>query len=318
MSTAPQPSVTPPDPPTPPLDPVDGGQPAATPAATPAVTLPPTTISPNDRFYTEYPLSTASQDEFEIGDRDVGIVLTQGRKYGPFPPGVYTAPDLLPTGADAGTLCAVRSGGLIVDVLDLMVQSLNRVNIKLALSCEVQVVASEELADERDPHDKLKILVDSAARSVFGRYTSEQLRGSGANPPSSETLIKAIRDTCDTDFHDGRGVRGLRVLRIDFAGGWVMAEAEREQPQPALQPAPPPDDEQLVERLLGKTELLKAVAAACLAEATRLGMLPADADRFDAILDAQAILPRDQGQRLRQAMRTVVPDFKGGTGSGTP
>ena len=43
-----------------------------------------------------------------------------------------------------------------------------------------------------------------------------------------------------------------------------------------------------------------------------------DADRFDAILDAQAILPRDQGQRLRQAMRTVVPDFKGGTGSGTP
>ena len=324
MSAALQPDPTPPDPAA-----AGAGQPPTSPPTNPPSPPGPTetTLSPDDRFYSECLLSRSNPQEVTIGDRDVGIVLAGGTKSAPRVAGTYLADALLPHDAESGTLFAVRSGAMLVDLAPLTVQSLDRADVDVELCCAVQVTSPRDLIVEREPEAKLEIVVASAVRSVFGRYTAVQLNGAGPNPPDSATLIQAIRDLCTKDFQAGRGVAGLEIQRLDFNDGWAVNEEDvleaEDPPSPAPSAAstptsPPSDDAQLLDLLHRNPELLKEVVAACLSEATSLGMLPADARRFDAIQAVQARLSSGQRMSLRQMLRGALPDFKGGGGSGTP
>ncbi|MFN8498137.1 MAG: hypothetical protein U0641_09800 [Anaerolineae bacterium] len=290
----------------------------------PGATEPPG--SDDDGFYREQPLSRSQSEGVIIGDRAVGIVLARGRKSAPYPAGKYRADALLPLDAETGTLFAVRTGTIMTDIMSMTVQSLDRADVDVELCCVVYVDDASDVIDEREPEAKLDLVVEAAARAVFGRFTSEQLNGVGPAPVNFETLIREIHTACVNDFKTGRGVAGLTIQRIDFGEGeWVVREDEGDAapiatpPQGAPPtPAPPADDAQLLDLLDRNPALLKEVVAACLSEATSLGMLPADAGRFDAIQDAQAVLLRDQRLRLRLMVRGTLPAFKGGAGSGTP
>ncbi|MFN8476154.1 MAG: SPFH domain-containing protein [Anaerolineae bacterium] len=316
MSAVPQPDgSTLPDPATP-----GAGQPPATPppdAAPPAPSE--KTVAATDRFYAAYPLSRANRQNLGIGERAAGIVVVNGRKSASFPPGSYAVDDLLPSGVPSGTLYVVRTGSMIVHLPVITVQSLDRWDIDVELVCAVQVISPAELIDERDPEEKLDLVLSSAARSAFGHYTIDELSDSGKTGVDMDALLQGIRDTCERDFQAGRGVAGLRIQRIDFDAPWeiVDEEALKARPAPAAEPAPPPDDAQLVDLLAKNPPLLNEVAAAFLSELTTLSVLPPDRRRFTAIQDAQGLLDTGQRRRLRELIHNALQGLGEGAGNGS-
>ncbi len=177
----------------------------------------------DDRFYDAYSFSRSDPRRAVIHDRAVGIVVAQGKKSDPYYPGDYPFESLLADGAQSGTLYIVRTGLMTLQLPPIIVQSLDRCDVDLNLHCCVQVTSPADLVDEPDPKGKLVLIVQTAARYTFGRYTSQQLGNPCTDCVDVETIGQRLNEICINDFQAERGVAGVILDRLDFDTPWQVS-----------------------------------------------------------------------------------------------